>query len=91
MPLLESVNQGLQCLFGGLAAVPGHLVQLTSAVRGLVGTQLICELPALSDEDARTLGNALPGEPMDVCVEVTLNGNRTQATADCVKFTYFDS
>eukprot|EP00966_Prymnesium_polylepis_P261098 6030804-Prymnesium_polylepis.2 len=91
MPLLESVNQGLQCLFGGLAAVPAFLVELTDAVRGLVGTQVICYLPALSDEDAQRLGSTLPGEPMDVCVEITLNGNRSQATTDCVPFTYYDS
>ena len=48
-------------------------------------------LAELTDEDAQRLGNVLPGEPMDVCVEITLNGNRTQATMDCVVFTYYDS
>jgi hypothetical protein len=32
----------------------------------------------------------LPGQPYDVCVEITLNGNQTQATKNCVKFTYYD-
>ena len=29
-------------------------------------------------------------EPMAVCVEVTLNGNASQATGNCVNFTYYD-
>ena len=91
-PLLEAVNRGLQCVFSGLPAVPAFLVRLTTP-EGLVGDELICQLPQLSEYDAlQLLGTgALPGSPVDVCVEVTLNGNRTQGTQDCVRFTYYDA
>lgn len=62
-----------------------------------VGTALICELPPLPPEMPKPhvpLDNdrgLLPGSPYSVCVEITLNGNRTQATDNCVEFTYYDS
>ena len=33
----------------------------------------------------------LPGGPFSVCVEITLNGNRSQATSNCVEHTYYDT
>jgi hypothetical protein len=68
-----------------------------------VGTALICELPPLPPD--RPSGQSwpapyvpgdnerglLPGSPYSVCVEITLNGNRTQATDGCVEFTYYDT
>ena len=60
------------------------------------GTALICESPRLPPEaiasyipgeNKRAL---LPGAPFSVCLEVTLNGNRTQGTDNCVEFTYYD-
>ena len=90
MPLLEPDNRGLQCVFGGLSSVHAYLVRLTTP-GSFVGTEIACQLPPLSDDDAFRLGAALPGSPMEVCVEVTLNGNRTQATQNCVSFTFYDS
>jgi len=64
-----------------------------------VGTALICELPPLphdvpvphtSHVPGDTQRGLLPGTPYSVCVEVTLNGNRSQATDNCVEFTYYD-
>ncbi len=45
-------------------------------------------LPHVPGQNDRAL---LPGTPYDVCVEITLNGNRTQATRNCVKLTYYDT
>ena len=64
-----------------------------------VGTALICELPALADHlptrssyvPGQNQRELLPGSPMSVCIEVTLNGNRSQATQDCVEFTFYDT
>lgn len=62
-----------------------------------IGTALICELPKLMlpapeshvpGYDERSLSD---GAPYDVCVEVTLNGNRTQASRNCVTLTYYDA
>ena len=39
----------------------------------------------------RAARELLPGGPITVCVEITLNGNRSQATRDCAAtFTYYD-
>ena len=62
-----------------------------------MGTALICELPPLPlsmPEPYVPLDNErglLPGSPYSVCVEITLNGNRSQATDDCVEFTFYDT
>ena len=69
-----------------------------------VGTALICELPPLPPGHATpeqgwpepyvpgdNQKGLLPGAPHSVCVEVTLNGNRSQGTTDCVEFTYYDT
>ena len=71
-----------------------------------VGTALICELPPLpvglkalpqvraEHQPHVPLDNErglLPGAPRSVCVEITLNGNHSQATSDCVEFTYYDT
>ena len=68
------------------------------------GTALVCELPALpadvpllhtphvpGDTDRQHPPRALlAGTPYSVCVEITLNGNRSQATTNCVEMTYYD-
>ena len=66
-----------------------------------VGTALICQLPELPPDvpvphTPHVVGDTqqglLPGTPYSVCVEVTLNGNRSQATNLCdVQFTYYDT
>lgn len=62
-----------------------------------VGTALICELPPLLPDVPKPhvpLDNErglLPGSPYSVCVEITLNGNRTQSTDNCIEFTYYDT
>ena len=62
-----------------------------------VGTALICELPVLPTEVERSYipgeneKQLLPGSPYSVCIEVTLNGDRSQSTRDCVEFTYYDT
>ena len=54
-----------------------------------VVTQITCEAPPLPVEELTAAG-LTPDDIFPVCVEVTLNGNKTQATKDCVKFTYYD-
>jgi len=63
------------------------------------GTALICELPELPADvpvphtphvPGDTQRGLLPGTPYSVCVEITLNGNRSQATTNCVEFTFYD-
>ena len=54
-----------------------------------VVTQITCEAPPLPAEDLTAAG-LTPDDVLPVCVEVTLNGNQTQATKDCVQFTYYD-
>ena len=65
-----------------------------------VGTALICELPALPPDvpvvhtphvPGDTQRGLLAGTPYSVCVEITLNGNRSQATDNCVELTYYDT
>ncbi len=54
-----------------------------------VVTQITCEAPPLPVEELTAAG-LTPDDIFPVCVEVTLNGNQTQATRDCVQFTYYD-
>jgi len=87
-PLAEETNRGLQCVFGDLPAVHAYLRHSGNASRE--STELVCRLPALPDAELLRHGKELD-EPLDVCVEVTLNGNRSQATSNCVKkITYYD-
>ena len=108
-PLIDGTNRGLQCLFGSMPPVHGYLLRIDASdplrprpaddaePDDRVGTALICELPALPNEEEQSWIpgenelQLLPGSPHSVCVEVTLNGNRSQATSDCVEFTYYDT
>ena len=53
------------------------------------GTELVCSLPKLPHSEMEAYGLD-PDEPLELCVEVTLNGDPVQSTHDCVTFTYYD-
>ena len=54
-----------------------------------VVTQITCEAPPLPVAELTAAG-LTPDDIFPVCVEVTLNGNQSQATSNCVEFTYYD-
>jgi hypothetical protein len=111
-PLVETTNQGLQCIFGGFPSVVAfqrqpnngsypdlvnprfhdpriddHTERLPSSMHE--SFELVCTLPELPEGECERRGLS-PDEPLSVCLEVTLNGNATQATDDCVELTYYD-
>ena len=77
-------------------AAPTSLQTDAASLDERVGTALVCEVPSLPMHMARTsmrgnsLHTSLPGSTESLCVEVTLNGNQTQGTSNCVRFTYYD-
>ena len=83
----EATNRGIQCIFGNMAPVKAFLVD--DAESGLPTSRVVCEAPPLPTSELLAAGLDLD-EPMAVCVEVTLNGNASQATRNCVNFTYYD-
>ena len=83
----EATNRGIQCIFGNMAPVKAFLVD--DAESGLPTSRVVCEAPPLPTAELLAAGLDLD-EPMAVCVEVTLNGNASQATRNCVNFTYYD-
>jgi len=87
----ESTNRGLQCIFGNMPPVHAYQVLPDEEMRTMhpVVTQIECESPPLPAEELDRAG-LTPDDIMPVCVEVTLNGNRSQATKNCVEFTYYD-
>lgn len=92
-PLTESVNEGLQCLFDGFPAV--HAYHMADAEREAssdprVADKITCRVPPVTEADLARHG-LKPDEPLVVCVEVTLNGDRLQATDNCVTLTYYDA
>lgn len=76
---------------------PEAVVAEADADGDRVGTAIICELPPLPGEEEQSWipgqneRQLLPGSPHSVCVEVTLNGQRSQASRNCVQFTYYDT
>ena len=64
--------------------------QAAHAESGLPTSRVVCEAPPLPTAELLAAGLDLD-EPMAVCVEVTLNGNASQATRNCVNFTYYDT
>lgn len=87
----ENTNRGLQCIFGNMPPVHAFQVLTTETTRSPhpVVTAITCEAPKLPLEELDKAG-LTPDDIMPVCVEVTLNGNKTQATTNCLEFTYYD-
>jgi hypothetical protein len=76
---------------------PEAVVAEADADGDRVGTAIICELPPLPGEEEQSWipgqneRQLMPGSPHSVCVEVTLNAKRSQASRKCVQFTYYDT
>ena len=94
---LGEPGAGLSCLFGSAAPVEAatlHPMGSAAAVAALnleatdvlapLAAAITCVAPAYLDDGMQC------DSPKDVCVMVTLNGDRNQNSSDCVPFTYFD-
>lgn len=92
-PPVETVNEGLQCLFGDLPAMHAYLVadaEREASADPRVGDRVVCTVPELTGADMARLG-LNEGDTHAVCLEVTLNGDRKQATDNCQRFTFYDA
>ena len=69
-----------RCKFADVGGIPASFVN---------DGAIACRSPPLPAEELDKAG-LTPDDIMPVCVEVTLNGNRSQATKNCVEFTYYD-
>ena len=90
---LGQPGAGLKCLFGGAPPVEAALLHpegSTAAAEAMdlqpgepsaaLASALTCVAPPYTDEQCDA--------PRRVCVEVTLNGDRSQNSSSCVQFTY---
>ena len=91
-PPVETVNEGFQCLFGDLPAMHAYLVadaEREASADPRVGDRVVCTVPELTGADMARLG--LNEGDTHAVLEVTLNGDRKQATDNCQRFTFYDA